>query len=394
MQNESQPLQLDSIQRRAIIVGAIGAILCVVGVFWDSAQFFQSYLLGYLLWVGLTLGCFAILMLQHLVGSSWGFVIQRPLEAGTRMFPLMALLFVPLLFGLDDLYIWARPDTVAEDALLQHKNPYLNIQFFVIRCVVYFAVWIGIAYLINRWSLEQDETADPSLIPRLKLCSGLGLGFYGGTVTLASVDWGMSLEPHWFSTMYGLIFIVGQILTTLAFMIIVLALVSSRKPLADVVVPQNLHDLGNLMLAFVMLWAYTAFSQYLIIWSGNLAEEAVWYVHRTGGGWKAIVVILMIFHFAVPFLLLLSRGTKLRVRMVAILAGVMIFMRLVDLFWLVVPAFHHHFHIHWLDLAAPIGIGGIWIAAFIWQLQKRPLLPLNDPRLEAALSRAQEAHHV
>jgi hypothetical protein len=378
---------LSSIQRPALIVGVLGLAVCALGVFLNSPQFFRSYLYGYLFWINVTLGCFSILMLHHLVGGGWGFAIQRLLEAGAWLFPLMALLFLPLLFGMKDLYLWARPDEVAHDVLLQHKQPYLNVPFFLIRSLFYFLAWMGVAYLLNRWSLRRDETGDMSLTRRIKLCSGFGLVVYGGTVTFASVDWVMSLEPHWFSTIYGVIFIVGNALTTLALMIIVLGRLSTQKPLADLVSPQHFHDLGNLMLAFVMLWAYIAFSQYIIIWSGNLPEEATWYVHRMTGGWQSVAMALIGFHFIAPFLLLLSRNTKRRTETVSVVAGAMILMRLIDLFWLVMPSFHKaKFHIHWLDFAAPIGIGGVWLAAFIWQVQKRPLLPLRDPRLDEILS--------
>ena len=387
--------QLKPIQQRALILGVIGIVAGFVGLFLDKAQFFQSYLLGYLFVTGLTLGCFSLLMLHHLVGGSWGFAIRRPLEAGSRMFPLIALLFVPLLFGLEDLYLWARPDEVAHDELLQHKSAYLNVPFFVVRGAIYFVLWIGLAFLLSHWSALQDDNSNPRHLQRIKLVSGLGLGIYGATVTLASVDWVMSLEPHWFSTIYGVIFMVGNALTAFGFMIIVLARLADFRPTADYVEQRHFHDLGNLTLAFVMLWAYLAFSQYLIIWSGNLAEEAHWYVHRTGHSWKTVVVLLMLFHFAVPFMLLLSRNTKRNVRRLSIIAGAMIFMRFVDLFWMVVPAFHHDFHLHWLDLATPIGIGGIWMAAFIWQLEKRPLLPLGDPRFAEAMNHKHaEGNHI
>jgi len=387
-QTESLHTQLDRIKRRALVVGVVSLALCIVGAFFSREQFFRSYLLGYLFWMGLTLGCLALLMLHYLVGGAWGFVIRRSLESGTRLFPLMGLLFVPLLFSLPDLYLWARPEAVAGDEILHHKSLYLNFPFFLIRAVVYFAVWTGVAYFLNRWSLEQDGTGDSALIRRLQFLSGPGLVLYGGTVTFASIDWVMSLEPHWFSTIYGVLFMVGQVLTTLAFVIVVMRLLADHKPLSDVITPNHFHDLGNLLLAFVMLWAYIAFSQYLIIWSGNLPEEIPWYLHRTAGGWKWISLFLIIFHFFIPFLLLLSRRTKRRAQVISIVAGAMLFIRLVDLFWLVTPAFYQTgLRIHWMDGVAPIGIGGIWIATFIWQLKKRPILPLHGLRLDEALGR-------
>jgi hypothetical protein len=341
--------------------------------------------MAYLFWTGIALGCFAIVMLHHMVGGGWGFVIRRLLESGTRTIPLMAVLFLPLFLGLHDLYEWTHSEVVSNDEVLQHKSPYLNVTSFSIRAAAYFAIWMIGAYFLNKWSLEQDRTADRALTRRLQILSGPGLVVYGATVTFASVDWAMSLEPHWFSTIYGIVFMVGQGLATLAFMIIALALLANRKPLSDVVSPQHFHDLGNLMLAFVMLWAYVVFSQFLIIWSGNLPEEIPWYLRRTEGGWQWIAIMLAVFHFALPFVLLLSRGTKRKVRALAMVAVAMIFMRLIDMFWLVAPAHRTGLSIHWLDVAAPIGIGGIWVAAFVWQLKGKALLPIYDPRLEETL---------
>jgi len=307
----------------------------------------------------------------------------------------MAILFVPLVFGLKALYPWARPELLADDTLLQHKQAYLNAPFFLIRAGLYFGVWTGVGYALNRWSPRQDATSGDRLTSRIKRLSGFGLVAYGGTVTFATIDWGMSLEPHWFSTMYGVIFIIGNALTTMALMIVMLGLVSRQKPLSNLVSAQHFHDLGNLLLAFVMLWAYIAFSQYLIIWSGNLAEEATWYAPRMAGGWKPVAMMLIGFHFIVPFLLLLSRNTKRRTQAITAVALFVLAMRLVDLFWLVAPAFHKEgFHLHWLDIAAPLGVGGLWLGVFIWQLQKRPLLPMGDPRLVEILSQREDAHHA
>jgi hypothetical protein len=379
--------QLDRVQRRSLIVGMVGLALCLAGAFLSREQFFRSYLLGYLFWIGIALGSCAIVMLHHLAGGAWGFVIRRLLESGARTLPLMAALFVPLLFGLHDLYLWARTQEVAGSELLRHKRAYLNTPFFLIRTAVYFAAWIGLAHLLNKWSGEQDQTSEPSPTRRLQSLSGPGLVVYGLTMTFASIDWVMSLEPEWFSTMYGIMFIVGQVLATMAFMIAVAVLLSDRRPLSDVASAAHFHDLGNLLLAFVMIWAYIAFAQFLIVWSGNLPEEIPWYLHRTQGGWQWIALLLAVFHFAVPFALLLSRGTKRRLRTLATVAGAIILMRLVDLFWLVVPAFHPAGpRLHWMDLAAPVGIGGIWIAAFLSHLKGRPLLPLHDPSLREAFS--------
>ena len=390
--NELETLQpdLDRIRKRALLVGGAALGICIVGAFPNPDQFFRSYLVGYLFWIGIALGSLAILMLHQMVGGAWGFVICRTLESATRTLPLMGLLFVPLLFGMHHVYVWARPEAVAADELLQHKSPYLNFPFFATRAAIYFTIWIGIAYFMNKWSAELDRAAEPSLVRRLQRLSGPGLLLYGLTVSFAFVDWVMSLEPHWFSTVYGVMFMIGQALGALAFAIVVTALLVKRKPLSDVVAPSHFHDLGNLLLAFVMLWAYIAFSQYLIIWSGNLPEEIPWYLQRSSGGWQWVALLLFLFHFCLPFLVLLSRGAKRRVRILMTVAATLTVMRLVELFWLVAPAFHPAgFRLHWMDLGAPIGIGGIWIALFVWQLGKRALLPVYDPRLKEALGVAE-----
>jgi hypothetical protein len=370
------------VQRGALLVGAIGLALSAVGAFVSLDQFFQSYLVAYLFWVEIALGCCAIVMLHHLVGGRWGFLIRRPLEAGAMTLPLMALLFVPLLFGLHVLYVWTHADVVAGDEALRHKSLYLNVPFFVIRTVAYFAIWCGLAALLNRWSLAQDRTAEPGLMPRLRRLSALGLVVYAPTASFAAIDWVMSLEPDWYSTIYGMLIMVGQGLATLAFATVVVVWLSDREPLARVVSPDRYNDLGNLLLTFVILWAYMSFSQFLIIWSGNLPEENSWYLHRSAAGWQWLIVVLALFHFALPFLLLLSHAVKRRGRRLALLAAAIVAVHLVETYWLVAPAFHPAgLHLSWLDFAAPVGVGGVWIAAFVWLLARRPLLPLHDPRM-------------
>lgn len=380
-QPEAWPREVDQLRTRSLVVGAVALLLCAVGAFVSPPEFFHAYLMAYLFWIGIALGCLAILMLHHLVSGRWGFVIQRLLESGARTLPLMALLFVPLLFGLRELYLWARPEAVAAQEILRHRQPYLNAPFFFARLVVYFVVWIALASLLSKWSLEQDRTAAPDLTRRLQRLSGPGLILYGVTVTFAAFDWAMTLGPQWHSTIFGAMFMVGQGLAALCFVVAMSSRLADRGPLTGVVSPQHFHDLGNLILAFVMLWAYMAFSQYLIIWSGNLPDEIPWYVSRMAGGWMWVAVFLIAFHFAVPFLLLLSRVTKRRAEILVGVAVGLLCMRLVDLFFIVVPAFHPgQISIHWMDVLAPVGIGGVWLWAFLGQLQGKSLLPLHDPR--------------
>jgi hypothetical protein len=376
------------LQLGSLIVGVIALALCLVGALFSTTQFYQSYLLAYLFWIGIALGCLGIAMLHSLSGGGWGIAIRRVLESGMRTLPLMLLLFLPLLFGMQNLYEWARPGAAAEDLLLRNKSAYLNVPAFLVRSTLYFALWISGALLLTKWSRDLDRTGDPRLISRLRILSGPGLVLYGLTITFASIDWVMSLEPHWYSTIYGVHFMGGHVLSAFAFAILFTALLTRQEPLSSTLQPSHFHDLGNLLLAFVMLWAYFSFSQWLIMWSGNLPEEVTWYVRRTRGGWEWIALCLVLFHFTVPFFLLLSRGIKRRLPALCVIAGAIVFMRLLDIFWYTVPAFHPgNFHVHWMDILAPVGIGGIWIAAFIWQLRPVPLVPLQDPYVKEALER-------
>lgn len=384
---------LGDAQRRAMIGAAFALAACAIGAAFNPAQFFRSYLVGFLLVLGVSLGSLAIQMLHHLTGGGWGLVIRRILEAAARTLPFVAILFVPVLVGMPHLFSWARPEA-ASDPILVAKRPYLNVPFFVVRAAVYFVIWSALAWTLSRWSAEQDRAAAPQTeaeVRRFRLLSAPGLLAYGLTITFASVDWVMSLDPHWFSTMFGVLTIGGQGLSGLAFVIAVLSVLSRRPPMAASVSAAHFHDLGKLLLAFVMLWAYFSFSQFLIIWSGNLPEEIPWYLHRLQGGWGAVAVLLLLGHFALPFLLLLSRDIKRRPRLLARLAIGLIVVRAVDLFWLVAPNFHEEgFHLHWLDVAAPLGLGAAWFALFLAQLRQRPLLPVNDPYFREALI---DVHH-
>src|SRR5262245_16534529 len=392
MNGDASSTRWDLLQRRSLIVGFIALLLCGGGALIFPQPFFRAYLSVYVFWIGILVGCLALFILQHLVGGRLCFMIQRVLEAAIQTLPLMALLFIPLLFGLSDLYPWARPAVVAADPLLQQKAAYLNVPFFIARAAVYFAIWIVLGHLLVRWSLEQDRTADGTLIQRMQQLSGPGLVLYGLTVTFSAIDWMMSLEPKWYSTIFGMIFIVSYGLAALAFVIVVSHQIKDERLLAQVNSPDRFHDLGNLLLALVMLWAYMHFSQFLLIWSENLAEEIPWYLHRTDGGWQWVALALILFLFAFPFILLLSRTTKRSARTLSQVAAIILFMHWLNIFWIVTPSFYPaQFHLHWMDVAAPIGIGGVWLATFIGYLKARSLLPLHDPRFADLLEQVQEA---
>jgi hypothetical protein len=378
--------RFDRIQRRAFVLGIAALGLAALDGIRAPEQFFRSYLLAFIFWLGFPLGCAAFLMVHHLTGGFWGLPIRRPLEAGTRTLPLITALALPLLLGLTRLYSWTNPNLVAADDVLKSKQLYLNLPFFLVRNVIYFAVWWALIRGLNRWSDEQDRTGDPRLALRLENMSGPGLVLYGLTVTFFSIDWIMSLEPHWFSTIFGMIFMVLQVLSALALAVFVAGFLSQYEPIASVITSDRFNDLGNLVLTFVMLWAYLSFSQFLVIWAGDLINEIPWYLTRSRGGWAMIALLLIFLSFAIPFFLLLMRPIKRRVETLSALCGALILITFVDVYWMVVPAFEKagpRFYL--LDFLLPVGIGGIWVGAFVAQLKSRPLLPLHDPRFEGAL---------
>jgi hypothetical protein len=375
----------------AILTGGVAAALMVAGALFRPDQFFRSYLWAYMFIVGLPGGCLAWLMLQYLTGGAWGVVVRRVCEAAVRTLPLVALLFIPLALGIPRLYQWSHPEIVAHDELLRHKQAYLNLPFFLIRAAVYLGGWILLSWRLNHWSAEEDRGAGPVAHSRMARLSGPGLVFWGFSLTFLSIDWVLSINPHWFSTIYGMLFMAGQGLSSLAFLITVLVLFSSRRPYSEILTARHLHDLGKLLLALVMVWAYFAFSQFLIIWAGNLPEEIPWYLERLRGGWEIVGVMLVFLHFGLPFLLLLSRDLKRNFKLLAGVAVFIIFMRLVDLYWQVAPSFSKgHFTLSWMDIAAPIALTGIWLWSFLGNMMGRPVLPVNEPHLEEAHQHGRE----
>ena len=380
------PPNVSRFQQRALIIGAIFTVLFVIGFFVNRDQFFYSYLFAFSFWAGITIGALALLMLQHLTGGGWGLVIRRVLEAATRTLPLVLILFVPVVLGAHRLYKWTDAHEIAEHPVLKEKSKYLNLPFFSVRAAIYFAIWWGLAYFLNRWSLLQDRTADRKYTKNMRVLSGPGMVLFVFTVTFASIDWFMSLDWEWSSTIYGFIFVAAWSLSALAFTIAVMAALSKEEPMNNVVAQLHFHDLGKLLLALVMLWSYFAFSQFLLIWSGNLPEEIRWYLPRIHGAWGAIALAVIVLHFAFPFLFLLSRSLKRHAGKLVIVAVLILVMRLIDLFWMIEPNFTGAaFHFHWMDLVAPIAMGGLWLGVFARALTQRALIPINDPLYETVL---------
>ena len=386
----SPPDTIDGLQRLGMGAGAVGVVLTIVGfALYGAERFFQAYLVAYTFWIGIVLGSMALLMVQHLTGGAWGIVIRRPLEAAVRTLPVMAVLFLPIIFGMHDLYHWTH-DEAANDPVIAQKAAYLNTEFFIARQVIYFVIWIAISYMLTKWSAEQDRSGDPALVRKFSILSGAGLVIYSLTLTFAFVDWTMSVNPHWFSTMWGPLHMVGQGLSAFAFAIVILIMLSQVAPLNRVVTAHHLHDLGKFLFAFLMLWAYLSFSQFLIVWSANLAEEIPHYLVRWDAGYQYVSGFMILFHFALPYALLLSRDTKRDYRRLRLIATWVLLARIVDYYWHVAPEFHEEgLRLGLLDFATPIALGGIFLALFAVNLKGRSLLPINDPGLPKAL-----AHHV
>ena len=373
------------VERRALVVGVAALVAAVIGAVFDAGAFYRAWLASWLFWLSVALGPLVIIMLHYLSGGGWGIVVRRIAEAAVATLPVVALLFVPIAVGMQDLYVWARPDAVAADPKLQTKHIYLNVPFFLGRAVLYFIVWIALATLLVRWSRERDARADPNP-RRFRLFAGPGLVLYGITITFASIDWGMSIEPHWYSTVYPMMFGVGQVLAGFAFTIAVAVLLRGREGFGRLVHGQNLVDLGNLMLTFLVLWAYCSFSQLLLVFAGNIREEATWYLARERPGWLGVAIALIAVHFFVPFFLLLQRAVKRNPATLAGVALLILVMRLVDDYWIVVPGVPGAHGFHWLYVVTPFALGGLWLAAFARQLRGVDLVPGNEPLVEQAMA--------
>jgi hypothetical protein len=373
--------QLDSIQRNAMVIGVVALAITLVGLFLNPYHFWQSYLYGYIAISALAIGSLGIFLLHNVVGGNWGVAIRRFIESGLQTLPMFALLVIPIFFATGTLYKWTDATYRAEHFAVGHKAVYMNVPFFIGRSVFYFAVWIIMGGLILRMANEHDRTGDPALFKKIKGRSAPALLVFVLTTTYAFIDWIMSLEPDWYSTIYGWLFTVGEVLLTFAFMIALLVLLSKHEPFRDFVKIEHYHDLGNLMLAFTMLWAYMGLAQFLIIYAENLPDEIPWYIRRFTGGWGYLGWFISIFHFCIPFFLLLMRFVKKNPQRLRTLALWIIFVRMLDIFWFVAPAFRQReFAVYWTDVTALLGIGGIWLAYFIFNLKKRPLLVPNDPR--------------
>jgi hypothetical protein len=380
---------LDRWLRLALIIGIVFLLLSLIGAFFSPEEFFRSYLMSYLFWIGLTLGSMAVVMMQYLTGGAWGILVRRTLESASQTMPLLIVLFIPIIFGIPHLYGWDHADIVRNDEILRHRSGYMNAPMFLLRAAAYFVIWMLLIYFLNRWSTRQDREGGSEV--KLARLSAPGLILYVFTVTFATVDWAASMEPHWKSTMWGFLFVAGQGIATIAFSIAVLAILSRRTSLAQTIKPSHFQDLGKLLLMFVMLWAYFSFSQLVIVWTGNLTDEIPWYLPRMATNWGWVGGALIVFQFIIPFLLLLSRPLKRNAMALCGVVALLIFMRFVDLLWVVMPSYYKSgFHISWLTFSLPLAMGGLWVAAFLWLLSRRPLLPPNAIGINKVVNYAAE----
>jgi hypothetical protein len=370
-----------------LIIGIIGLILSGIGYFSDSRQFFHSYLTAFFFWLSIALGGLFFTMLHHIVNAKWSTVLRRLSENIMMLLPIMAIFCIPLLFGIKDLYHWSHPEAVVSDHLLQDKAPYLNTGFFIGRVVLYFVIWIIFALLLNRLSLKQDESHQPKMVTTFRRLSGGGLLLFAVTVTFAAFDWLMSLDAHWYSTIFGVYVFSGGLLGFLAILTFLVMHLNSRRVLDKVISVEHYHDLGKLLFAFTIFWGYMAFSQYFLIWYGNIPEETVWFLHRWEGSWKIITLVIVFGHFVVPFFGLFPMFVKRNRVYMRLMAIWILIMHWVDIYWLVMPTLHHHgVHLSWMDLTATVGLGGV-LLYFLWnRIVSKPLVPVNDPGLEESIN--------
>ncbi|MBI2423856.1 MAG: hypothetical protein HYV27_13580 [Candidatus Hydrogenedentes bacterium] len=396
-------LGIGGLQRKALLAGLIGCVVALLGGLLlgeRGDKIFESFLIAFLLCFGLGAGSMACMVLHHLCGGGWSFLIQRICEAGSRTLWFFFVLGILILLGglySGSLYEWSDLAFRQAHHIVENKERFLNPSTFTVCFLVYFAIWFAIATLYNRWSKQLDATGNHSYLAAMKVCAGPCLILYVLSMTFAATHWAMSLEPEWFSTIYGAWMIAGYNLTVIAFAILMLTYLKDEPGIKERIQTKHYHHLGNFLLGFTIFWTYISFSQFLIIWNGNLPEEIGFYIHRTDGGLTTILLILMIFNWFVPMMVLLMRRQKTDLRKLRRIAIYTLVMRFFDMYWNIAPSFpDHHGKIVpstlILSAAATIGIGGLWFYIYLNELKKRPLTPQQDPRGELMFYEEEHSH--
>ena len=369
-----------------LIIGSIGLIISFIGAFLKPDLFYSSYLVSFVFWLSIALGSLFLLVLHYLTGAVWSVVLRRLFEHLASVIPLFLILFIPVIFGIHHLFEWSHTEIVKNDALLTHKSAFLNTPFFIIRSLVYFVIWSFTALFFFKLSLKQDQTGDSSILTTLRRTSPPAIILFALTLTFASFDWLMSLEAHWYSTIFGVYIFSGATVGALAGMIILVLFLHKNNMLKNTITVEHYHDLGKLLFTFTVFWAYMAFSQYFLIWYANIPEETIWYQHRWTGSWKIISLLLVFGHFVVPFFTLLIRAMKRSAGFILFISLWMLFMHWIDIYWIIMPTSSHHgFHLTLFDLSCFIGIGGLSIWFILSQIGKYPLVPIKDPNLEKSI---------
>ncbi len=379
----SQPPKIGKI---ALGIGILGLLLTFLGYFTDRGQFFHSYLTGYIFWTTIGLGGLFFTLLHHLANATWSVVVRRLGESAMITLPIMFFLFIPVILGYHHLYEWSHTEEVAKDAILLKKAGYLNTPFFTIRTMIYFGVWLFLGLWLYRNSLRQDENGVAHLTEKMRRVSAPGMILFAVTLTFAAFDWLMSLEAHWYSTIFGVYIFGGCFLSILAFITLMAQYMRRQGILANIITVEHYNDLGKWLFAFTVFWGYIAFSQYFLIWYGNIPEETIWFQHRWVGSWKEMSLVLIFAHFVIPFFILMPRASKRNLGILASMATLILFAHWVDMYWIVMPGYHPQgVQFSWMDFTSLIGIGGIFVWHFWARLASHALIPPHDPKLQASL---------
>jgi hypothetical protein len=406
MLTENQLQKVNALRGKSIAIAVLGLVVAIgVGFFGPSP--FQGLLIGYLCVFALAISSLGLLMLHHLCGGSWSFVVQRIAEAGSRTLIPMCVIGIPVILGaaqFSTVYPWANEDFLNEpgNELLLHmshlKHDFLNFNVFAICYFAYFAIWIAFALAFNGWSKKLDETGDAKYIAKMKFWAGPGCVLYVLTMTFAATHWAMSTDPTFFSTIYGAWMIAGGALSMMCFCVICLTSLSSEGPLSEKVSSQIYHHFGNFMLGFTIFWSYVSFSPFLIIWNGNLPEEIGWYLHRSGGGLTFMTLVLIVCVWFGPMFKLFMRPNKTNPNKLRTIAIYILATRFIDIYWNVAPSFegnHSQLNIVTIlsSLGATAGIGALWLWLFLGELKKRSILPQQDPREELMFLKEKAHNH-